>query len=268
MYSHQAMANPSIVAACSFSGRLERLTTVSQTLDTCEKVLTQFLDLKRVAFPRFYFVSSASLLDILANSSSPSGVLPHLPACFDALAGLALEPSPEAKRRAAGGAQRLWPHVSTTVVAPCVVCVRCACVGDCSSAPAWMLARWRLCGGNRGWQARGEWFACRLAAAASTVLPFPVVHCSEATGEKKRAQLDTATALIAKDGESVQLDKPLLLSGPVESWLSDVVAVMKTTLRAQLTASLEAACQWEVRRVSPHRRRTLPCSRAGPRSWS
>lgn len=41
----------------------------------CEKALAEYLETKRLAFPRFYFVSSADLLDILSNGNNPSEVI-------------------------------------------------------------------------------------------------------------------------------------------------------------------------------------------------
>lgn len=43
-------------------------------LALCEKALTEYLDTKRLAFPRFYFISSADLLDILSNGTNPHQV--------------------------------------------------------------------------------------------------------------------------------------------------------------------------------------------------
>lgn len=45
-------------------------------LSLCEKALTEYLDTKRLAFPRFYFISSADLLDILSNGTNPHQVAP------------------------------------------------------------------------------------------------------------------------------------------------------------------------------------------------
>ncbi len=43
----------------------------------------EYLETKRVAFPRFYFVSAADLLDILSKGSNPQLIMRHMPKCFD-----------------------------------------------------------------------------------------------------------------------------------------------------------------------------------------
>ena len=37
----------------------------------CEKALADYMESKRRSFPRFYFVSTADLLDVLSNGNSP-----------------------------------------------------------------------------------------------------------------------------------------------------------------------------------------------------
>lgn len=49
----------------------EKLERLQEDLILCEKALAEYLETKRLAFPRFYFVSSADLLDILSNGNNP-----------------------------------------------------------------------------------------------------------------------------------------------------------------------------------------------------
>lgn len=43
-------------------------------LQVCEKALADYMESKRRLFPRFYFVSTADLLDILSNGNNPAKV--------------------------------------------------------------------------------------------------------------------------------------------------------------------------------------------------
>ena len=57
-------------------------------LEKCEKSLAQYLELKRRAFPRFYFVSSADLLDILSKGRDPQAITRHINKIFENIATL------------------------------------------------------------------------------------------------------------------------------------------------------------------------------------
>ena len=57
-------------------------------LALCEKALADYLETKRLAFPRFYFISSTDLLDILSKGTQPLQVMRHLAKLFDSMAKL------------------------------------------------------------------------------------------------------------------------------------------------------------------------------------
>uniref|UniRef100_A0A8D1IYR5 Dynein axonemal heavy chain 11 n=1 Tax=Sus scrofa TaxID=9823 RepID=A0A8D1IYR5_PIG len=69
----------------------EKLKDLQYRLSLCEKALAEYLETKRVAFPRFYFISSADLLDILSKGAQPAQVTRHLSKLFDSIADLRFE---------------------------------------------------------------------------------------------------------------------------------------------------------------------------------
>ena len=80
-----------VVEACNLEGRQERLENQLAQLELCEKALQDYLETKRIAFPRFYFVAPADLLDILSKGSNPQLILRHLPKCFDNIHNLSFK---------------------------------------------------------------------------------------------------------------------------------------------------------------------------------
>jgi dynein heavy chain len=60
-----------VVEATNIPNLYDRLDALQGQLTLCEKALAEYLETKRLAFPRFYFVSSADLLDILSNGNNP-----------------------------------------------------------------------------------------------------------------------------------------------------------------------------------------------------
>ncbi|KAM8934084.1 dynein axonemal heavy chain 11-like [Pelodytes ibericus] len=72
-------------------GFLEKLEALQQRLALCEKSLADYLEAKRLRFPRFYFVSSVDLLEIISKGTRPKQVTRHLLKLFDNVADLKFE---------------------------------------------------------------------------------------------------------------------------------------------------------------------------------
>ncbi|MBN3279379.1 DYH9 protein, partial [Polyodon spathula] len=81
--ANDANKTPNVVQATNKPGLYEKLEDIQKRLALCEKALAEYLDTKRLAFPRFYFISSADLLDILSNGTNPQQVQRHLSKLFD-----------------------------------------------------------------------------------------------------------------------------------------------------------------------------------------
>ncbi|XP_072501166.1 dynein axonemal heavy chain 9 [Notamacropus eugenii] len=82
---YDAQKTPNVVESTNKPGVYEQLEDLQNRLCQCEKALTEYLDTKRLAFPRFYFLSSSDLLDVLSNGMNPQQVQRHLSKLFDSM---------------------------------------------------------------------------------------------------------------------------------------------------------------------------------------
>ncbi|XP_041969099.1 dynein beta chain, ciliary-like [Aricia agestis] len=110
---------PNVIVATNKPGLLEALDQLMSLLNLCEKALNDYLETKRLAYPRFYFVSSADLLDILSNGNNPPAVCRHLSKLYDNLAKLVFA-SPSSKHAIEMISKENEEHVPFK--APCCDC--------------------------------------------------------------------------------------------------------------------------------------------------
>ena len=75
-----ATETKNVVTTCYGTDLLRTLLPhLAEQLELCQKSLTAYLETKRAEFPRFYFVSDPTLLEILSLGSDPPSVVPHFP---------------------------------------------------------------------------------------------------------------------------------------------------------------------------------------------
>jgi len=62
------------VTECASEAKGQVLLELQNSITECEKHLEDYLEEKKKAFPRFYFVSNKSQLEILSNGMNPRKV--------------------------------------------------------------------------------------------------------------------------------------------------------------------------------------------------
>ncbi|KAI9203256.1 dynein heavy chain and region D6 of dynein motor-domain-containing protein [Polychytrium aggregatum] len=80
--------NANAMKSGTMPGLLEMMQQNNVLLEQIQKCLEDYLESKRLLFPRFYFLSNEELLEILSQTRNPQAVQPHLSKCFDAIKSL------------------------------------------------------------------------------------------------------------------------------------------------------------------------------------
>eukprot|EP00803_Ostreobium_quekettii_P008972 evm.model.scf_437EXC.9 EVM.evm.TU.scf_437EXC.9 scf_437EXC:49472-57192(-) len=86
---------PLIMEVAEFPGLLQELEKCNQQLEIVEKGLNDFLDMKKKAFPRFFFLSNDEVLEILSEAKDPRNIQPFVKKCFEAIKELKFEANGE-----------------------------------------------------------------------------------------------------------------------------------------------------------------------------
>ncbi|KAG1668463.1 hypothetical protein FOA52_005236 [Chlamydomonas sp. UWO 241] len=95
----QLAAVSNALAACTGKGVLETFQDMDAKLEKIQKSLENYLENKRQQFPRFYFLSSDDLLEILGQAKDPQNVQSHLKKCFEGVKKLDMQPAGDDRKQ-------------------------------------------------------------------------------------------------------------------------------------------------------------------------
>ena len=83
-----AVQTPNPLEACLRDGRDEEFAKCLAALELCNRSLSDYLETKRKRFPRFYFISSVDLIDVLSKGKHPPAVQEHFGKFTDSIAAI------------------------------------------------------------------------------------------------------------------------------------------------------------------------------------
>ena len=181
-----AAKRPGVLDVTSIEKIREGFEESIKWLDMVLKGLNEYLETKRAAFPRFFFLSNDELLDILSETKDPMRVEPHLAKCFEGVAALTFNSEVEiVQMKSAEGEvvrlrKRICPNEPGNVglverwLQPTLRCVATCCAVLRHVAPCCDMLR-RVAGGSSSSRCR---CASRSRPSLSSQLPTSTPLCA------------------------------------------------------------------------------------------
>jgi dynein heavy chain len=87
---------PHVMITASTAGLLETMENANEMMEKVINGVNNYLEQKRLYFPRFFFLSNDEMLEILSETKDPLRVQAHLNKCFEGVYRLKFNDSLEA----------------------------------------------------------------------------------------------------------------------------------------------------------------------------
>ena len=86
--SKKVALQPKAMKVIKMQNVIENLVKINEIMDSIEKQLDEYLDMKRQIFPRFYFISNDELIEILSKGNDINVIERTLRKCFENIASI------------------------------------------------------------------------------------------------------------------------------------------------------------------------------------
>ena len=196
-------ADAQTVTAFTAGSVREFAAVILDALTYCERGLAAYLELKRRAFPRFFFLSDDDLVDILAHERDARAIArAHMPKIVDAIQRCVFAPCDEAARitEALTGSTRTQRQKRLT-----------------------------------------DWAAVETGRASSVVAPDDATGndmlVSETGGVDASAPV-AIVAVVSKEGEWLALPEPCLCTNRVEEWHERLIVLLRRAVHCEVIEAL------------------------------
>ncbi|GKT26037.1 Dynein axonemal heavy chain 2, partial [Aduncisulcus paluster] len=194
----------------------KRFTSLNETLESIQHSLDQYLETKRMAFPRFYFLSNDELLGILGQARNPFAVQPHISKCFGGMKNIIIIEDSNAGNTLESIQHSLDQYLETKRMA---------------FPRFYFLSNDELLG-ILG-QARNPFAVqphiSKCFGGMKNIIIIEDSNAGNVSGANKtRVRVH---GIVSPQGEKVELSTPVLCSSQVEIWLGELESQMRITLK-------------------------------------